>query len=153
MEQGNAKAALAKRNSSGLSQRLVQDLEAAQQAAQATLMSELEQSRKQKAIAEEHHRRSNEDVRPSFPFISSALRPFFRSFFHVTSLSLHILFLFFYCIQSSYAWLSSLMYRNFNKWIVFSSWNFTPTVVLIDELLCCKKHIYCVCTVPPCRES
>ena len=71
---------MAKRNSSGLSQRLVQDLEAAQQAAQATLMSELEQSRKQKAIAEEHHRRSNEDVRPSFPLLSSGFAFMLRTY-------------------------------------------------------------------------
>ena len=70
MDAGNAKAALATRNSSGLSQRLVQDLEAAQQAAQTTLLAEMEQVRRQKATAEERHRRADENV--SHPPLLSA---------------------------------------------------------------------------------
>lgn len=59
VEAGDAKAALAKRNSDGISPRQIKELEAVQTAAQAALLAELAALRQQKAAAEEESRRSD----------------------------------------------------------------------------------------------
>ena len=63
VEAGDAKAALAKRNSGVMSPRQLAEVEAAQAAAQAALLAELALMRQQKASAEEQARRADHLVR------------------------------------------------------------------------------------------